>query len=86
MKISPTDIRFARPCDLAALTGIDASSFTAWTGRRKLTEQSIQAIAKALEMTPGEFLTAWELRREDWKKQQEAIANLQVLIANRACT
>lgn len=83
MHITTNDIRFARPCDLAMLTGIDQSSFTAWTRQRKLTEQSIQTIASALNISPSEFLSAWELRRQDYEQRQQAIAKLQIMIAQR---
>jgi transcriptional regulator with XRE-family HTH domain len=84
MEITAEDIRFARPCDLEALTGIHGSSFTSWTkGKRSITTRSLNLIAEALEMQPEEFLQGWNLRRQEAVREQETLAKFQMLIAQR---
>lgn len=84
MELNAEDIRYARPCDLAALTHIDASSFTAWTRGRAITDRYINEISKLLNMPPEEFLKGWNQRRQDAKRVQETVAKMQILIAQRS--
>lgn len=63
--LTAEDIRYAKHTQLAALTGIDASNFSAWGSSRGISERNIDRIAEALGMSKLAFMEGLELRRKD---------------------
>ena len=79
MKLTIDHIRYARYSDLAALTGIEASYFSAWTKSRRLSERSLTLVAERLGMDEHDVLKGLTLRRRDAaiaRKFQERVRQL----------
>jgi hypothetical protein len=63
--LSVEDIRHLRHSQLARLTGIDASSFSAWSRYRCFSERSLDQIAHRLSIPKTDILQGFDLRRQD---------------------
>ncbi|MEP0923476.1 hypothetical protein [Leptolyngbya sp. ST-U4] len=79
MRLCAEDIRYARAIDLQAITGIDASNFTAWSSRRHISERNLGVIADALGIEKSEVLRGFELRRQDTRMAREVAEKLERL-------
>lgn len=74
------DLRHLRHIELETLTGINASSFSAWTSTRKISERNLEKIAQKLGMTKSELIEGLDLRREDAAKSKRVRAKADQLI------
>lgn len=63
--LAAEDIRYLRHIQLARLTGIDASSFVAWSGCRRFSERSLEQLEHRLGIPKAEILQGFDLRRQD---------------------
>lgn len=79
--LTPDDIRYLRPAQLAILTTIDASYFSAWSTGRQMSERSMELIAHALGITKSDVLQGFELRRKDSALARTAQDKAEKLIA-----
>lgn len=75
------DIRHLRHTQLARLTGIDPSNFSAWSRNRRISERNLERIAQQLGIAKPELLQGIELRRQDAAIAQSAQAKADALIA-----
>lgn len=74
------DFRYIRHSQLATLTGIDPSYFSAWSHQRTISERNLERIAQKLGISKTEFLSALELRRQDAATARQAQAKANRLI------
>lgn len=65
LTLSVEDIRHIRHSQLALITGIDSSNFSAWSNHRKISERSLERIAQKVGMSKADLLQGLELRRQD---------------------
>ncbi|HEY9762379.1 MAG TPA: hypothetical protein V6D07_07625 [Trichocoleus sp.] len=79
--LTPDDIRYLKPAQLARLTRIDARYFSAWSTSRSISEKSLELIAQALGLTKSEVLQGFDLRREDAALAQAAQVKASKLIS-----
>lgn len=78
--LTDEDIRHLRQVQMAALTGIHPTYFSAWSSYRRISERSLVAIASALGVEPSEILRGFALRRMDIACAKEAQAKADKLI------
>jgi hypothetical protein len=81
--LTAEDIRHARNVDLAALTGMDATAFAAWSANREISGRNLNAIATALGMPKHEVLKGIELRKADTAIARAVQEKLERLLASR---
>ena len=79
--LSAQDIRHLRHIQLARLTGIDASSFSAWSSRRRFSERSLEQLEQRLGIPKSDILQGFDLRRQDMTTARAAQAKADALIA-----
>jgi transcriptional regulator with XRE-family HTH domain len=80
--LSVQDIRYMRHSQLSRLTGVDPSSFSAWSHNRRISERNLERIAHRLGMTKAELLQGLDLRRQDVAIARAAQAKADQLIAH----
>lgn len=80
MAFTSEDIRYLKHIQLAVLTGIDASNFSAWSSYRRISERNLERIAEKLGMSKSELLEGLELRRKDVQMRRKARAKADRLI------
>ncbi len=78
--LSVEDIRHIRPCQLAQLTGIPSSNFSAWSGTRSISERSLERISQQLGISKADLLKGFDLRRQDQAIARHAQAKADQLI------
>lgn len=75
------DIRYLKHSQLAQITGIDASSFSAWSRYRCFSERTLNQIAQCLGMPKTDILQGFDLRRRDMAAARLAQDKAEQLIA-----
>jgi hypothetical protein len=83
MQLTAEHIRYAKPLQLATLTGLDASSFSAWTNTRYMSGQMQEKLATLLGMEKLEFIRGFEARRRDARTIKEFQAELDKIVELR---
>jgi hypothetical protein len=81
MELTPEDIRYLRPTQLAHLTGFTPSDFAAWSRQRKISERSLERISERTGISKLVFLSGLELRRQDSARSKEAQRKIERLLA-----
>jgi transcriptional regulator with XRE-family HTH domain len=79
--LSADDIRYLRHSQLAQLTGIDASSFSAWSQQRRFSERTLDQLAHLLGTPKTVILEGFDLRRQDVATARLAQHKAEQLIA-----
>jgi hypothetical protein len=80
LALTAEDIRYARPTDLAKLSGYDTSTWSEWTNLRSMGKFQEARVAKELRMSLEEFRKGYELRQEDAKRSRERKLRIEKLI------
>lgn len=80
LALTADDIRYARPTDLAKLSGYDTSTWSEWTNLRPMGEFQEIRVAKELRMSLEEFRKGYKLRQEDAKRSRERKRRIEKLI------
>lgn len=81
LALSAEDIRHLRHSQLARLTGIDPSSFSAWSQQRRFTERTLDQLALCLGIPKSVVLQGFDLRRQDVATARLAQEKAEQLIA-----
>jgi hypothetical protein len=63
--LSAEDLRYLRCIQLARLTDIDASCFSAWNQNRSMSERTLERLSTRLHLPKHEILRGFDLRRKD---------------------
>lgn len=79
--LSAADIRYLRHSQLARLTGIDASCFSAWSRYRCCSERTLEQISHRLGIPKTDILQGFDLRRQDVATARTAQDKAEQLIA-----
>lgn len=80
LALTSDDIRYARPTDLAKLSGYDTSTWSEWTNLRPMGEFQEVRVAKELKMSLEEFRKGYKLRQEDAQRSRERKLRFEKLI------
>ncbi len=80
LALTADDIRYARPTDLAKLSGYDTSTWSEWTNLRPMGEFQEVRVAKELKMSLEEFRQGYKLRQEDAQRSRERKLRFEKLI------
>lgn len=81
ISLKSEDIRYIRPSQLSVLTGISATSFPRWDQGGRMSERSLERIAKGLWTNKHEVLMGFELRRNDVLRARAAQEKADQIIA-----
>jgi hypothetical protein len=85
LKISADDIRYARPTDLATLSGYGANSFTCWfQGKRGITHRTLTQLANALDTDVEVVIEGLRRRQHDAQVRAQVQQKLTQLIKSRS--
>jgi hypothetical protein len=80
LALTANELRYARPTDLAKLSGYDTSTWSEWTNLRSMGEFQEVRVAKELRMSLEEFRKGYKLRQEDAKRSRETKLRIKDLI------
>lgn len=80
LSLTVEEISYLRNCQLAAITGVNASYFSAWTLRRQISERLLGTIAARMGLDKGDLLKALELKRQEAQKAAQIRAKADRLI------
>lgn len=75
------DLRYLKYSQLAQITGIAASSFSAWSRSRCFSERTLDQIAQRLGLGKTDILQGFDLRRQDMAAARLAQDKAERLIA-----
>lgn len=81
LNLTSDDIRYIRASQLSVLTGINATNLPRWDQGGRISERSLEKIAKALWMSKQDVLSGLELRRHDAIRVQAVQDKVDQLIA-----
>lgn len=74
LSLSVEEISRLKHSQLAVLTGIPPSYFSAWKGRRGISERKLAEVAGKIGLSPSDLLQVLEARRKAAEKDREAQA------------
>jgi hypothetical protein len=80
LALTAEDVRYARPTELAKLSGYSANTWSEWTNLRPMGEFQEVRVAKELRMSLEEFRKGYRLRLEDSKRERERKHRLEKII------
>lgn len=86
MQLTAEHIRYARPQQLAALTGKDPSTFSRWSHTLLMRGQTQQELADLLGMDVIELIKGFQLRRSDALEAKRYQAQIDELITTETAS